>query len=139
VSTLGSEARILRRASAAVNVCSDSSHFRSSKGDCWLGFWHSTRREYADARAGSALVVTIIGLARTLPAEIASGLDDVSKRSGWNRPAPAAYALPTEIWREVVARRKRYEEVRGKLASGEVHDINDLITHNLDIRNSRRM
>ncbi len=32
----------------------------------------------------------------------------------WNRPAPAEYALPTEIWREVVARRQRYEEVRGQ-------------------------
>ncbi|HWX42860.1 MAG TPA: SAM-dependent methyltransferase, partial [Blastocatellia bacterium] len=74
------------------------------------------------------------GVDLPLPAEIASGLDDVSKRSEWNKPAPAAYALPTETWREVVARRKRYEEVRGKLASGEVHNINDLITYNLDIR-----
>jgi len=69
-----------------------------------------------------------------LPKEIAVGIDDVSKRTEWNRSAPAEYALPTEIWREVVARRKRYEEVREKLAKGEIRDINDFITYNLDIR-----
>src|SRR3989304_26423 len=69
-----------------------------------------------------------------LPKEIAAGLDDVSKRTEWNRSAPPEYALPTEIWREVVARRKRYEEVREKLAKGEIGDINDFITYNLDIR-----
>jgi hypothetical protein len=71
---------------------------------------------------------------RELPPEIAAGLDDVSKRTEWNKPAPPEYALPTEIWREVVARRKRYEEVRSKLTAGEVRSINDLITYNLDIR-----
>lgn len=69
-----------------------------------------------------------------LPPEIAAGLDDVSKRSGWNRPAPEEFALPTEIWREVVARRKRYQEIRAKLEAGEIRSINDLITLNLDIR-----
>ncbi len=69
-----------------------------------------------------------------LPNDIAAGLDDVAKRGGWNRPAPAEYALPTEIWREVVARRKRCEGVRAKLANGEVTSVNDLITLNLDIR-----
>jgi hypothetical protein len=67
-----------------------------------------------------------------LPEDIAAGLDDVSRRSGWNRPAPEAYALPTETWREVVARRRRYQEVRDKLAAGEVSDANDLTTLNLD-------
>ncbi len=67
-----------------------------------------------------------------LPEDIAAGLDDVPRRSGWNRPAPDEYALPTETWREVVARRRRYAEVRAKLAAGEVSDVNDLITLNLD-------
>ena len=70
---------------------------------------------------------------RELPPEIAAGLNDVSKRSGWNKPAPPDYALPTETWREHVARRRHYEEVHAKLAAGEVTSINDLITHNLDI------
>lgn len=69
-----------------------------------------------------------------LPKGIAEGLKDISKRTQWNRPAPEEYALPTETWREVVARRQHYEGIWGKLLEGRVHDINDLITYNLDIR-----
>ena len=68
-----------------------------------------------------------------LPPEISSGLKDVSKRGDWNKPAPRDYALPTETWREHVARRRRYEEVYAKLTAGEVRSIHDLITYNLDI------
>ena len=68
-----------------------------------------------------------------LPDDIAAGIDDVSKRGGWNAPASDDCALPTETWREVVARRTRYEEVKSKLAAGEVTAVNDLITLNLDI------
>ena len=71
--------------------------------------------------------------ANELPDEIAAGVDDVSLRDGWNKPAHDAYALPTETWREVVARRQRYADVRAKLASGAVDDVNDLVTLNLDI------
>ena len=73
-----------------------------------------------------------------LPDEVAAGIEDVSKRDGWNQPAPDDYALPTETWREVVARRRRYDEVRAKLASGEVQEVNDLITLNLDIERFAR-
>jgi hypothetical protein len=73
-------------------------------------------------------------LQKALPPEIAEGINDVSKRTLWNKPAPPEYALPTETWREVVARRTRCEEIRQKLATGEIHSINDLITYNLDIR-----
>lgn len=69
-----------------------------------------------------------------LPAEIKAGVKDVSKRTPWNKPAPAEFALPTEIWREVIARRERCDEIRKKLAVGEIREINDLITLNLDIR-----
>jgi hypothetical protein len=74
------------------------------------------------------------GVEHALPAEIAAGIGDVSARSHWNLPAPAEFALPTETWREVVARRARYKEVSTKLAAGEVREINDLISLNLDIR-----
>ncbi len=74
------------------------------------------------------------GIELRLPPEIEAGLDDVSQRIEWNKPAHEEYGLPTETWRELVARRKRYEEVRAKLEAGEVHSINDLITYNLDIR-----
>ena len=70
---------------------------------------------------------------RDLPPEIAAGLDDVAKRDGWNQAAPRGYALPTETWREHIARRQRYEEIHAKLAAGEIASINDLITYNLDI------
>ncbi|MYG08034.1 SAM-dependent methyltransferase, partial [Candidatus Poribacteria bacterium] len=74
------------------------------------------------------------GVDLDLPEEIAAGIDDVSKRTEWNTPADPDYALPTEIWRETVARRQRYETVRSKLTNGEITDINDLITYNLNIR-----
>ncbi len=75
---------------------------------------------------------------RRLPKEIAAGLKDVSKRDEWNKAAPPEYALPTETWREHIARRQRYEEVRGKLAAGQVSSINDLVTYNLDIERFAR-
>jgi len=74
------------------------------------------------------------GATLPLPPEIAAGLNDVSKRTEWNKPAPAEYALPTEIWREVVARRQRYVEVQSKIVNREITNINDFITYNLNIR-----
>jgi hypothetical protein len=44
------------------------------------------------------------------------------------------YALPTETWREVVARRERYKLIRNKLESGEVRSIDQFVTYNLDSR-----
>ena len=54
------------------------------------------------------------GADKKLPPEIAAGLDTakpnlIDRRKPWNKAAPADYGLPTEIWREVVARRLRYE------------------------------
>jgi len=75
------------------------------------------------------------GVDLDLPVEIAAGIDDISKRTDcWNTLASEEYALPTEIWRETVTRRQRYETVRTKLANGEIDNINDLITYNLNIR-----
>ena len=56
------------------------------------------------------------------------------RRARWNEKADEAYALPTEIWRETVARRERYAEIHAKIAAGEITDIHDFITYNLDIR-----
>jgi hypothetical protein len=42
--------------------------------------------------------------------------------------------LPTEIWRESISRHQRYRAVRAKLTAGEVHQVNDLVTLNLNIR-----
>ena len=73
-----------------------------------------------------------------LPDHIAAGISDVSQRGGWNASAPDDYALSTETWREVVARHSRYYEVRAKLAAGEVQEVNDLITLNLDVERFAR-
>jgi hypothetical protein len=78
------------------------------------------------------------GVSLELPAAIAAGIDDVGRRTEWNRSAPPDYALPTEIWREVVARRQRYAEVRAKLERGAVTRSDDLITLNLNIRQFAR-
>jgi len=69
-----------------------------------------------------------------LPEEIKQGIKEVSKRNEWNKPATINYALPTEIWREVVDRRNRYTEVKTKIDKGEINTINDFITYNLNIR-----
>ena len=71
---------------------------------------------------------------RKLPQAIFLGLNNATKRSAWNDPVPAHYALPTETWREHIARRQRYETIRAKLNAGEVTSINDLVTYNLDIQ-----
>ena len=67
-----------------------------------------------------------------LPEHVDVGLNDTAQRGNWNQAAPQEFALPTETWRELIARRQRYAEVREKLAGGEVQSINDLITFNLD-------
>ncbi len=74
------------------------------------------------------------GVELSLPSAITAGLNDPSRRNKWNRPAPTAFALPAETWREVVARRQRYQEIRAQLETGAIHCINDLITYNLDMR-----
>ena len=76
---------------------------------------------------------------KDLPAEIAVGLDAtqpnlLERRKEWNKPTPEAYGLPTEIWRETIERRNRYLELLNKIRSGEITQINDFITYNLDIR-----
>ena len=74
-----------------------------------------------------------------LPSEIEKGKDIslpnlIKRRQPWNKPAPEGFGLPKEIWRETVARIERYESIFKKLEKGEVCNINDFITYNLDIR-----
>jgi hypothetical protein len=74
------------------------------------------------------------GVEEPLPKEIEQGIKEVSKRTDWNKTATINYALPTEIWREVVDRRNRYTEVKSKIDKGDIQQINDFITYNLNIR-----
>ena len=78
-----------------------------------------------------------------LPEDIKDGMDPeqpdlVEKRRCWNHNALAEVALPTEIWRGVIERRKRYLEGRSKIENGEIVSINDFITYNLNIRQFAR-
>ena len=93
------------------------------------------------------------GIDLPLPREIEKGVPVEpqstlrTRRANWNKPADEKYALPTEIWRETVARRQRCEEIRTILerastprgsgtlaASDKALTIHDFITYNLDIR-----
>ena len=55
-------------------------------------------------------------------------------RKDWNEPAPSEISLPSEIYREVIERRKRCAELRKKISGGEISTISDFITYNLNIR-----
>ena len=61
------------------------------------------------------------GLDLPLPPDIAKGVPVEpqstlrARRANWNKPADEKYALPTEIWRETVARGQRCEEIRTML------------------------
>ncbi len=116
--------------------------FGAAEKDCPIAFrpgshlWklvaeNPDRYIYDAVRKG---VVDDAGKVIPLPKEIEAGITDIPKRAGWNKPASAPFALPTETWREHVARRQRCLELREKLANGEVHSINELITLNLNIR-----
>ena len=74
-----------------------------------------------------------------IPEEIAVGIDTtkpnlLERRSHWNEKTPEAFALPTEIWRETIERLQRYGNIKQKIENGEITEINDFITYNLDIR-----
>ena len=74
-----------------------------------------------------------------IPEHISKGLDTtrsdlLDRRADWNTRTPQEFALPTEIWRETIDRWKRYFEVKSKIENGEISDINDFITYNLNIR-----
>lgn len=74
------------------------------------------------------------GVEEKLPKEIEKGIKEVSQRTEWNKPAISHYALQTEIWREVVDRRNRYLEVKNKINKGDIQQITDFITYNLNIQ-----
>lgn len=73
------------------------------------------------------------------PMQIAAGLDtdlpDLrERRKPWNKRADDAVSLPTETWREAIARHAHAREVRAKITTGELREVGELITCNLDIR-----
>jgi hypothetical protein len=73
------------------------------------------------------------GVDQALPAEIAAGVSDPRQRGRWNVAATPAHALPTETWREVIARRERYQALCSKLSADDAKTSADLVTLNLDL------
>jgi hypothetical protein len=73
------------------------------------------------------------GIEKSLSEKIARELHSVAQHNLLNTSAPDEYALPTETWREIVLRRKKYDDVWCKLVAGDVTSLHDLITYNLDI------
>ncbi len=83
-----------------------------------------------------------------LPAEVQKGihhplenkiLKDATKehlwelRQPWNQQVDDdVIALPTEIYRELIERRTRCNNLRNKIGKGDITEINDFITYNLD-------
>ena len=93
------------------------------------------------AQSGDAYIYPAMlkGVDAAYPPDIINGLDTeapdlLARRKPWNKRAGDTVSLPTEIWRETIARHQRTREVRTKLAAGELKDVGDLITYNLDIR-----
>ena len=68
-----------------------------------------------------------------LPEHIAAGIKDASKRGKYWNGAATGHGLPTEIWRETIARRQWHSDIQQKMASGSITNIEDLITYNLNI------
>ena len=74
-----------------------------------------------------------------IPDYIAKGIDTdephlLERRSRWNERTSEAFALPTEIWRETIERLQRCSSLLEKIYAGDITEINDFITYNLDIR-----
>ncbi len=118
----------------AVKKTSSSKDFRED-GYIWQTLQHSGDAYIYDAVKHG---YSADWLSR-IPAEIAEGVDTskpqlLERRSHWNERTPEPFNLPTEIWRETIERLQRCEGLIRKISKGEIHEINDFITYNLDIR-----
>ena len=108
----------------------DEKHFRANS-ELWQYLKESGDKYIYDAMKK--------GVDQTIPKEIAIGLDTTKTnllecRCHWNERTPEAFALPTEIWRETIERLQRYNNIKEKIVKGEITDVNDFITYNLNIR-----
>jgi hypothetical protein len=106
------------------------------------GFWQYVQDSgdeyiYDAVKKGGEGCKTIDEVA--IPEHINIGIDTkkpdlLERRRDWNTTTPEEIGLPTEIWRETVARLERYFALKRKIVKGEITEINDLITYNLNIR-----
>ena len=108
----------------------------SSKDFNVNGYVWQTLRESGDKYIYDAVKR---GVDKPIPNYVEQGINTdtpnlLERRNRWNERAHEELALPTEIWRETVERRSRYFDIRSKIDNGEITNINDFITYNLDIR-----
>lgn len=113
---------------------------------------HEIERKYKDIFAPDREIWTFLrqsgdkyifnsakkGVDILLPEHIECGIDVQSpklleRRRRWNEPAEERYALPTEIWRETIERRQRYNKTLQAIRNGDICSIQDFIKYNLDI------
>ncbi|NJP04899.1 MAG: hypothetical protein HC837_04325 [Chloroflexaceae bacterium] len=65
-----------------------------------------------------------------LPPEVAAGLHEPG---GLIERPPAAYARPTETWRDVIHRRQRSARIHKALVQGQIRSTNDLLPYHLNV------
>lgn len=113
---------------------------------------HAIEEKYSDIFASNREIWTFLknsgdkylfdnlkkGIELKLPDYIEMGIDSevpdiIKRRARWNEVAEEQYAMPTEIWREVVERRLRYADIKKKIEDGAITSVQDFITYNLDI------
>ena len=73
------------------------------------------------------------GVDDLLPDEITVSEAEPFDRPGWEEKASAAYGHPGETWWEVVDRRRHCGRLRGRLSGGEITEVAEAITENLDL------
>ena len=119
---------VLRRA------CAECKTAFSGEGDIWK-LLRDNPEEYIFAAAQHGCKKSD----SEIPEHIRIGLDAkapklAQRRKNWNRAAPAEFGLPTETWREVIARRARFRALCNSLKNGECESVEFLLSHNLDIQ-----
>lgn len=109
---------------------------------------HAVEKKYADAFHAGGFIWRLLrddpdryihpamkqGLEYSLPQNVTEGVEHISRRTEWDRLAYEPFALTGETWREVMARRKQYQQIHGLLESGHISSISELVTYNLNMR-----
>lgn len=99
---------------------------RASLDEQIAGLLHEEPRRYVFQSASW-------GTERPLPSDIALGITDASRRTNWNKAAPADFALPSETWREYLERREAYDRLLVGIEKDEVWSSDDFVTYNIDM------
>jgi hypothetical protein len=110
--------------------------FDSAKIDCKIAFdWDTSVWNYLKENPDRYIPNSIqFGINKQLPEKISKGLDNVAERNNWNELAEEDFALPKEVWRETIARKRYYDSLKNKLSKSEIKSINDCVTYNLNLK-----